>query len=277
MRHFEYAFNSEDGLQLFGQGWRPDQEAKGLVCLVHGLGEHGGRYSHVGKVLADAGYVLATFDLRGHGKSGGKRGHSPSYEAFMDDIEILLKENIIRFPEIPIFLYGHSLGALLILNFVVRRKTKLNGLIITGPALRNELENQRGKVAMINILHRVFPALTMPTGLDVNKLSQDREVVEAYVNDPLVHNKATMIMAKYSLQSIDWIFDHATKIQEPILIMQGSKDKICFPSGTRDFVNKLSGDVTVKFWDGLYHEIHNEPGGDEVLRFMINWLNAHTN
>jgi acylglycerol lipase len=273
MRHIEKTINAADGITLYEQTWLSDHDKKGLVCLVHGLGEHSGRYAHVGKMLADSGYVTTAFDLRGHGKSGGRRGHSPSFEAFLDDIAIIVDQNKTRFPGIPLFLFGHSLGSLLVLNFTVRRKPKLDGLIITGPALRNELETQQGKVALINILYRIFPTLTMATGLDVNQLSQDKGVVEAYIKDPLVHDRASLSMAKYSLQSIDWIFDHAAEIRDPILIMQGSMDKICFPSGTLDFVDKLPGDVTVKFWDGFYHEIHNEPGAEEVIQFMIGWLN----
>jgi alpha-beta hydrolase superfamily lysophospholipase len=275
MSSTEFVFNSSDGLKLSGQTWLTNRESKGLVLLVHGLGEHAGRYSHVGKMLAEAGFITSAFDLRGHGKSGGKRGHSPSFEAFMDDISLFINENKTRFSGLPIFLYGHSLGALLILNYAARRNSKLNGLIATGPALRNELENQKVKVAFMNLMSNIAPTLTLNPGLNVNHLSEDKSVVEAYVNDPLVHHRASLSMAKSSLQAIDWLFDHAENIREPLLIMQGSMDKICFPSSTLEFSHKVAGEVTLKFWDGFFHEIHNDPGWEDVIQYMIDWLNDY--
>jgi len=272
MEHLEYSFNTSDGLTLFAQSWLPDQEKRGLVLLNHGLGEHSGRYAHLGEMLAEAGYITSAFDLRGHGKSGGRRGHSPSFEAFMDDIDLFINENNTQFPAIPQFLYGHSLGALFILNYAARRSTSFKGLIATGPALRNELEQQKGKVALIKILYKIFPTLSLSTGLDAYQLSRDEAIVEAYINDPLVHDRASLSMAKYSLEAINWVFNHVQDIHAPVLMMQGSLDKICFLDSTRDFAERLPGEVTLKVWDGFYHEIHNEPGWENVIQYMIAWL-----
>jgi alpha-beta hydrolase superfamily lysophospholipase len=275
MENTEYNLYSRDGLTLFGQTWLPKGEKKGLVLLIHGLGEHSGRYSHVGKMLVDAGYIMSAFDLRGHGKSGGKRGHSPSFESFMDDIDLFVEANGSQFPGIPKFFYGHSLGALFALVYALRRKPNLNGLIVTGPALRNELEKQRVKVAFIKLMNNIFPTLTIPTGLNVNHLARDKAVIEAYVNDALVHHQASLSMAKHSLEAIDWLFEHADDIHDPILIMQAREDKLCLPSSTQELIQKLTGDLTVKFWDDRYHEIHNDYDWDEVIGFMIDWLNNH--
>lgn len=110
MKWAEWGWESNDGLKMYAQSWEPEESPKAVVCLVHGLGEHSGRYAHVGKASTEAGFALAAFDLRGHGKSGGPRGHTPSFDAFMNDIEGFQKQLDKRFSNLPRFLYGHSLG-----------------------------------------------------------------------------------------------------------------------------------------------------------------------
>ena len=129
MKHIEFKLETADNLELFARKWLPDSEALAVICLIHGKGEHSGRYLNAASTLTDAGYILLTFDLRGHGKSQGRRGFSPSYEALMDDISLLLNEAVNRFPNLPHFLYGHSLGGNLVLNYALRRKCRLSGVI----------------------------------------------------------------------------------------------------------------------------------------------------
>src|SRR5512137_2011524 len=136
MQHIEFTQQALDDVQFYFQGWQPETPPKAVVCLVHGLGEHTGRYAHVAAALNDAGYALLGFDLRGHGKSGGPRGHTPTYDALMDDIGRLLAEAGQRYPGQQQFLYGHSLGGNLVLNYALRRKPGLAGVIATSPALR---------------------------------------------------------------------------------------------------------------------------------------------
>ena len=128
-------------MDLYARGWAPKDKPKAVVALIHGLGEHTGRYAHVGAALTEKGYALLGFDLRGHGKSGGPRGHLPSSEAFMTDIDRFLEETAERYPGLPQFLYGHSLGGLLVLNYALRRKPRLAGVIsplVPGCALRSK-------------------------------------------------------------------------------------------------------------------------------------------
>ena len=136
MRHIDTNWTSADGLPLVGRCWEPAGEPRAVVCLVHGLGEHSGRYAHVAAALNDAGYAVLACDKRGHGRSGGKRGHTPSYEALMTDIDLLLAQAEQRFPGKPRFLYGHSLGGNEVLNYALRRKPDLAGVVATSPGLR---------------------------------------------------------------------------------------------------------------------------------------------
>ncbi len=131
MKTFESKFQGNDGNSFFVQGWEPDAQPKAVIALVHGLGEHTGRYAHVGKALTDAGYVLVGFDIRGHGKSGGARGHFSSLDVVMQDIRQFFQFVSQRYPNVPQFLYGHSLGGLLSLTYAVQNKGGLNGVIVT--------------------------------------------------------------------------------------------------------------------------------------------------
>jgi alpha-beta hydrolase superfamily lysophospholipase len=246
------------------------------VTLVHGLGEHSGRYAHVGASLSDAGYVLSAFDLRGHGRSQGPRGHAPRFESWMQDIDQALQESARAFPDLPMFLYGHSLGGVLALNYALRRDPTLQGLVITGPGLRTALQRQTAKLLLVQLLGRLLPSLTLPSGLDPHGLSRNSEVVSAYVEDPLVHDKLSLGAALGLLQSISYAFDHAADLHLPVLLMQGGADTLVFPSGAREFAALVPGECTLKLWDGLCHEIHNEPERDQVLATLLSWLDAHT-
>lgn len=270
----EWDWESHDGLEMYAQSWEPEENAKAVVCLVHGLGEHSGRYAHVGKAFAEAGFALAGFDLRGHGKSGGPRGHIPSFEAFMDDINDFIKQVDARFEGFPRFLYGHSLGGILVLNYVLRSKPEFKGVISTGAGLRTSLEEQAGKVMLARVLGTLMPGTAIPSGLNPNDISRRKEVVDAYVNDPLVHDKMTLGFGKIMLSVLPWTFEHAHKFSLPLLIMHGTSDKLGYPRGSEEFAGYVKENCTLKLWDGLYHEIHNEPEQDEVFTFMIDWMNA---
>ena len=270
----EWVWKSNDGLEMYSQSWEPDETAKAVICLVHGLGEHSGRYAHVGKAFTDAGFALAGFDLRGHGKSGGPRGHLSSFDAFMDDIDGFVKQVEACFEGLPRFLYGHSLGGILVLNYVLRRKPEFKGVISTGAGLRTALEEQTAKVTMARVLGTLLPSVAIPSGLDPTTISHSPEIVDAYVNDPLVHDKMTLGFGKIMLSVLPWTFEHAHEFSLPLLIMHGKEDKLGYPRGSEEFAGLVEQDCTLKLWDGLYHEVHNEPEQDEVFAFTIEWMNS---
>jgi len=279
MRIYEANWQGKDGIKFFIQGWEPQlAKPKVVIALIHGLGEHAGRYAHVGKALTDSGYALIGFDLRGHGKSGGARGHSPSLDAFMQDIRQFFQQVTQRYPETPQFLYGHSLGGLLSLAYALQYSAGLKGVMVTGAGLRSPLQEQRGKMALVNMLGSLLPALTVPSGLDATTISRDAEVVQKYVNDPLVHDKTSLGLGKSAWTAIDFCFAHAKEFSLPLLMMHGTADKLTYPSGSEDFAKlarETNKNVTLKLWDGLYHEIHNEPEKAEVFQTMVTWLDGH--
>jgi alpha-beta hydrolase superfamily lysophospholipase len=276
---FEDKWEDKDGINFFLQGWEPEREnSKALVALIHGLGEHTARYAHVGKALTDAGYALVGFDLRGHGKSGGPRGHSSSLDAYMEDIRQFLHRMDERFPDMPHFLYGHSLGGLLALAYAIQYGADLKGVVATGPALRSSLQEQKAKIAMVRLLGSLLPATTVQSGLDAATISRDTAIVEAYKNDPLIHYSTSLGFGKAALSAIDLCFARAKEFPVPLLIIHGKADKIAYSSGSEEFaklVRSEGRDVTLKLWDDLYHEVHNEPEKEEVFKYIIAWLDQH--
>lgn len=275
MNTFEWTWKSFDGLDMYSKGWAPEKEPKAVVCLIHGLGEHIGRYEHVGEAFTQAGYALLGSDLRGHGKSGGLRGHTPSFEAFSKDIAGLLGEASKRYPSAPRFIYGHSLGGLLALSYAVSNTPDARGMIISSPGLRTALHEQKVTVTMARVLGAIAPTAPITSGLNVEHLSRDPQVVKAYVNDPLVHDKATLGFGRAALQVTSGIFHQAGRLSVPVLLAYCSADKLTYPHGAEEFAGLApKGLVTLKRFEGLYHEPHNEPEKAEVLRTYITWLDG---
>ncbi len=272
MQHYEFGWQTDDGLQLYAQGWQPETEPKGVVCLVHGLGEHSGRYPHLAALLSQAGYVLLTFDLRGHGKSQGKRGHAPGYEALLDDIAHLLEEAARRYPNRPRFLYGHSLGGNLVITYILRRRPQLAGVIATGTLFRPAFEPPAWKITLARIMYSLWPTLSLSHELDRQGLSRDPEVVRAYNDDPLVHDRVSARLAMDMLQSGLWSLERAAEFPLPLLLMHGSDDRVCSPQASREFAAQAGDCCTLKIWDSFYHEIHNEPEQRRVFEHLMEWL-----
>lgn len=279
MKTFEANLKSKDGVDLFVHGWEPDAKPKAVIALIHGLGEHTGRYEYVAKAMTDAGYVLAGFDLRGHGKSGGIRGHFPSWDAVFQDIKDFFKFLTARYPELPQFLYGHSLGGLLVLTYALKNKTHLKGVISSGAGLRSQVHDQKLKVFMAKVLGAIAPTTLIPSGLDATILSRDPAVIKAYTSDPLVHDRISLGFGKEGLVATSYAWEHAPEFLVPLLLMHGTADRNTYSHGSADFAKlaaKNNQDVTLKLWEGLYHEVHNEPEKEQVLQFMIDWLDRHS-
>jgi alpha-beta hydrolase superfamily lysophospholipase len=267
---------SKDGLKLVGREWKPAGAVRGAVCLIHGHGEHTGRYPHVATAFNQAGYALLGLDLRGHGQSEGQRGFTPSYDAFLDDIDVALSVTRSRFPSRPLFIYGHSLGGNLVLYHAVRRKPALSGVIASSPLLRLAFEPPAWKTTTGRLMSNIWPAFSMQSGLEQAALSHDPEVVRAYAADPLVHDRLSARLGTGFLDAGQWLIDHGTELALPLLIYCGSQDRIVSADACREFAAKVKGDCTIKIWEGLYHETHNEPQKAEVLATVTQWLKAHT-
>jgi alpha-beta hydrolase superfamily lysophospholipase len=263
---------AKDGLKLYMGSWRPEDAVAGVVCLVHGIGEHCGRYQHLAKFLNQAGYELLSIDIRGHGLSQGQRGHTPDVDALMDDIDLLIAEAQRTNPEKPIFLYGHSLGGNLVLNFALHRSPEITGVIATGPSLRLAFTPPAIKVSLGNIMDKIFPTYSQATGLNTQALSHNPEVVEAYKEDPLVHDRVSARLFCCIIETGEWALENAARFPLPVLLMHGGEDMLTSPDATRQFAEKAGEKSTLKIWDGLYHEIHNESKNQEIFAFLVDWM-----
>jgi acylglycerol lipase len=268
-----FILQSPDGAQLHAT-WSAPDHAKATIVLVHGLGEHSARHAHVAQRLVDSGYAVEQFDLRGHGRSPGTRGHSP-FGPTLDDIEAALDDAETRVPGVPRFLYGHSLGALLALTYALRRRPALAGVVASSAGLRSPVLDQRLKITAARLLGSLLPSIAIPSGLDDSGLSRDPAVIEAYRADPLVHDKASLALGKDGAEGAGWALAHAGEFDLPLLMFHGSADPVTYARGTEEFAAAVPGDVTVRIYEGLYHEPHNEPEQDEVLADVVAWLDAH--
>lgn len=272
MTHFEDHWETNDALPIHAEGWVGEEPPRAVVGLIHGIGEHIGRYAHVGHFLAQAGYACMGFDLRGHGRSGGRRGHTPDYQALLDDIALFLAHLQVRYPDSPVFLYGHSLGGNLALNFVLRFKPPLIGVVASAPALRLAFEPPPAKVALARLMNRILPAFSQPSGLETAALSREAKVVQAYINDPLVHDRVSARMFVGFYQSGLWALQNAHTLNVPVLLIHGSADRLTSVDASREFAHRAGEKCTLKIWQGLYHELHNEPEQGEVLEFVLSWM-----
>ena len=266
-------WKNAEGLTLFAANWRVENP-KAVIALVHGQGEHIGRFNHVAEWYNRHQIAVLGFDQQGYGKSEGKRGHAKNLDVLLNDIGLLLEKTQELYPSTPLFLYGHSMGGGLALNFVTRRTPKLAGLIVTGPWIRLAFEAPAFKVVAGKILRRFMPTLTLPTGLASQFISHDPEVVKAYNEDPLVHGKLSAAAGIALLEAAKWLDNWSGTFDIPVLLQHGGADKITSASATQRFSERVKGDVTHREWPGLYHEIHNEKEQDEVFEYTLKWLES---
>jgi len=268
----EFTLNTNDGLALYARSWGDPQASRAVVVLVHGLGEHCSRYEHVAQALVSESLYVLGFDQRGHGRSPGKRGLIPSYDQPLDDITVALERAQTDAPSLPVFLYGHSLGGLEVLHYGLVRKPELQGVIATSPALI--ISTSTLNRLMAGLMKHLAPNMIVANGLDVSALSQDPLVGQAYLQDPLVHDKVSVRLGSYMMDVGRYILDHAAEWSLPLYLAHGTADRICQFKGSAQFAARAGEMVTFHPWEGLFHETHNELNKDEVIRAMLGWINA---
>jgi alpha-beta hydrolase superfamily lysophospholipase len=272
MAHLEFETETTDGLKLHGQSWEPESNIKAVICLVHGLGEYSGRYDHVAAAFNREGYALFAFDLRGHGHSEGPRGHAPSYPVLMADISQMLKTAKGHYKDLPIFLYGHSLGGNLVIHYTLREQPALTGIIASAPLFEPSSKPPAWKMAMLRMMYRICPSLALSSGLEDLALSHDLNVIRTYRNDPYVHDRITARLGIDMLKVGRWNLAHAKKLQLPLLLMHGDADRITSVQASIRFAELAGSKCSLKVWKNLYHELHNEPEKGTVMAYMTDWM-----
>lgn len=270
MKKQEQIVAATDDRKLHWQAWEPDHEIGATVCLVHGLGEHSNRYDHVAKAFVEKGIAFHAFDLRGHGKSEGKRGHTPSLMQWLDDIRLLID---LADADRPRFLYGHSLGGSIALNYGLHPHTQLAGIIATGPALKRSFKVPAIKILLGKGMAKLWPTFSQHSGLDPEAISRDKSVVQAYIDDPFVHDWASARLFIEATKAGEEALAQAAKINLPLLLVCGQEDHLVDVTACEEFFRRSSSvDKTLRILPGLYHEVHNEPEKAEVIAEMIQWV-----
>ena len=256
---------TRDGLTQLRRRWRA-RDARAAMLLVHGIGEHSGRYDHIGSFLASKGIDVLAFDNRGFGQSGGRRAHVDRFEQYLDDVEDLLAER--RRLSLPVILFGHSLGGLIAARYLVTGRSRPDLAVLSSPALRAEVPAWQRFTAPI--VGRLLPRLFIPSRIDGSLLSRDPEVGTVYANDPLVIGGATAGLGRAVFDAMAATSSALDRITIPTYVVHGSGDALVPPAASEAF--EALPNVTRRVYDGLLHECFNEPERQTVLDDLAAWL-----
>jgi acylglycerol lipase len=270
----ESSFAGAGGLEIFWQTWQPDGDPRAVVVIAHGAGEHSGRYAHVAQRLVDEGYAVYAIEHRGHGRSQGPRALIDRVDNAVADLDKLVALAADAHPGAPVFLLGHSMGGTISLSYALAHQQRLAGLVLSGPLAALE-----AVPAPMRLTARTLSAIAPRTPLiaiDATQVSRDPAVVGDYQADGLVHHGKLPARTVVELADAIEAFPEAVAaITVPTLIMYGTDDGLCLPQGSVMLSERIgSPDKTLKAYQGLYHEILNEPEREQVLDDLCSWLSA---
>jgi len=276
MIHQDGTFKDAQDNNIYYQCWLPEGEIKAVLLLVHGLAEHSGRYMNIVNHFVPSGWAVYGIDHFGHGKSDGTRVFVERFQKFPDTVKLFFDMVREWQPEKQVFLTGHSMGGLIGASYLLEHQNELAGAVISAPSVKIPDDISAVTISMGKILSKIIPKAGI-IKLDAAYISKDPEVVKAYNDDPLVYNgKITARLAAELLAAMKNLADQAQKITLPLLLVQGSADKMVDPDGARFLFDLVtSEDKEIKIYDGFYHEVFNEPEKERVLKDVEMWLERH--
>lgn len=271
-----HAFTAHDGSNIAVMEWPlpPDTPSRGLVLIVHGLGEHAGRYDHVAERLNSWGFAVRGYDQYGHGDSDGKPGALPADDFLLQNLAELIDTTRRHLdPRLPLILLGHSLGGLVAARLVSLNLRTVDALILSSPALDAGM-NAFQKL-LVAVLPRVAPDLRVGNGLDARYLSHDDSVVKAYLADLLVHDRISARLARFIAEAGPAVLASAPQWRVPTLLLYAGDDHLVNPDGSRRFAAAAPANVvSAHAFDTLYHEIFNEVEREAVFTVLKDWLDS---
>ena len=273
MKHVEGKFKGYKNLNLYYQCWLPSNEPKAVLLVAHGLAEHSGRYMNIVNHFVPKGYAVYGFDHRGHGKSQGQRGYVERFSHFVSDLKTFSGIIHSKHRDAKIFIVGHSVGGTIATAYAVHYQDEFDGLVLSGATLKVGASVSSGLIIVARVLSLLLPKMGIDV-IDASAISQDKTVVDAYVDDPLVYRgKIRARLGAELIKAIQILLPQMSKIYLPILIMHGTADRLSDPRGSEILYDRVSSrDKTLKLYDGFYHEIFNEPGREQVFADMEAWL-----
>lgn len=276
--HQQGRVTTSDQLDLVWRSWVPVQP-KGVIIIIHGLAEHGGRYRETAEFLAANRWAVYACDLRAHGLSpdppGSKRVHVQRFTDYFRDVDALLTLARNNHESLPVYILGHSMGGLISISYALENPTKLSGAIISSPALGTHPDFKPPIFLrlLVSILSRLAPRLLFPSDLDTAMISRDPEVVKAYIDDPLISEKVSARWYSELMKAIKKTNRNASALKVPMLLMQSGADRLVDPAAPGRFAEAApAGRVEPVLWDGLFHEMFNEPEKDQVRQKVLEWL-----
>jgi alpha-beta hydrolase superfamily lysophospholipase len=274
MKHEEASFQGCHGLELYFQRWQADVEPRAVIVLVHGIGEHSGRYMNVVNPLVTEGYTVYGYDHRGHGRSPGQRVFINHWGEYREDLRAFVDTVRQEEPGKPIFLYAHSMGGLIALDYLLYYPQGLRGAIISSALIVPP--SKPHLVLLARALSGVWPRFSLKTGLDPRGLSRDPQVIKAGETDPLSSNVATVRWGTEMFKTVSWVKSHAKEISLPILLIHGDADWFNGVEGSRYLFDAIThADKTLIIYPGGYHESHNDIDHEKVLTDVKGWLDRH--
>jgi len=276
MKHQESSFKGLHGFDIFYQGWLPDADPLAVLLLVHGLAEHGGRYTNVVNHFIPKGYAIYAPDHRGHGRSQGQRVYVNHFGDYLDDLKTFFDLVRGQHPTRKIFLLGHSMGGTIALAYALRHQDELDGLVLSGAGIRIGKGISPAVIAVGKLASALLPKMGVVV-LDSSAISRDPEIVRVYDTDPLVYRgKVTARLGAELIQTMQKFPSQAAQLRLPMLILHGGADRLTDPQGSRWLYEAAgSADKTLHIYEGYYHEIFNEIERGQVLLDMERWLAAH--
>ncbi len=276
MNHKDGNFKGADSLGLYYQRWQSDTTAKAILIIVHGFGEHSGRYMNVVDYMLPLGFTVYSFDHRGHGRSEGDRGHVQNWDEFREDLANFLKLVRDQEQDRPVFLLGHSMGGLVVLNYILHNPDTDIKSVISSGALLAQPEISPVLVTISKIFSRVWPGFSIDTKLDINSISRDPKAVAAYKEDPLVHSTASARFGTELTKTIEWTQAHASEFSKPLLMYHGESDSLVPKIGTQTFFDNVAlKEKELHIYSDGFHEPHNDIDHKAVTKDLENWCNKY--
>lgn len=265
---------SFDGLRLHAARWIPDGEPKALLLIIHGYSEHGGRYEHVARYLAERGFAVASLDYRGHGRSEGARATVARFPHTTADVEACYAWARQLWPDKPVYIIGHSMGALVTLLFALSPERDVAGVVLSGAPL-DAASTPTPLVWLSKVLNRVKPGWRV-VPLNRTAVTRSAEVLKATALDPLMERVPLSAHLAYEIiQEARHVLSRLPELKIPILYLHGEADTIVGAAGSREAYTRTgSSDKTLKIYPGLYHELFNEPEREQILNDVVTWLEA---
>ena len=269
----ECCWKRRNSVKLYGKLWIPDDPMSVLIVMVHGIGEHSGCYDLLAEKFASRSVGVLTFDLRGHGRSSGLRGHT-SIKVIKEDIRFVINNMNKNYPDIPVVLFGHSMGGHMTLSFALDKKVQVQGFIASSPLLELVRPPSRLVIMSARLASHIMPWITVRTGVKSSQLSQNSVKKRSSKTDPLLHKRISIGLFSDIYTSCEHILHQKHQLDVPLLIMHGTEDTLTSYQASKLFAQNVGTNTSFKQWHGMHHDLLNDADNEAVFQYLMKWLST---